>query len=88
MSTTTFAAHNSYEGTDYQIDLTNGYERVSISMRAVHEFRGLGASMTPDVARALAVGLVARAEAVEVRAAELAALDAAEREASSAGVSA
>ncbi len=66
-ATTTFRVENSWEEREYELGVTNGGARVSISLRPLDHFQGLGASMEPSVARALAADLIARAEAVEAR---------------------
>ena len=62
---TTFQIYNAYDKYDIEVNVTNGTERVSLGLRIHGQYKGIGGSMTPGVARALAADLVARADAVE-----------------------
>lgn len=65
MTTTMFGARNYYERADYAIGVTNGQIRVSLSVRSINEHRGATVSFPSDVARELAVDLIARADLID-----------------------
>lgn len=63
-TTTTYAARDRYDGVDYAVVVTNGDKGISLSLRP-HARHGMGATMTPADARALAADLLARADEID-----------------------
>lgn len=62
---TMFQAQNSYESRDYALSVTNGTEKISLSMRPLDERIGMGCSLTTDEARRYAYDILRRAKEVD-----------------------
>lgn len=65
MHSASFHGQNTYERRNYEVAVTNGRLRVSISLRPVDQNTGLGCSMSTEEARRFANEVLRRVEQVE-----------------------